>query len=132
MGGCSITRVATQGFSEIPDGARVAVVRPGITYYRVTVGGVPEPAPDWTESARQRFDAALVDYVAEHNMACSSPKEEDISDQLLEFTRLHSAVQVAFAPLLVVAWRLVCARASILPAGRRLNDMAPTSAHSSC
>lgn len=92
LSGCSITQVATQGFSEIPDGARVAIVRPDIKYYRVTAGGVPEPAPDWTESARQKFDVALADYVAQHGMDISSPKEEDIGDQLFEFTRLHSAV----------------------------------------
>jgi hypothetical protein len=92
MSGCSSTQQATQGFSEIPEGARVAIVRPDVKYYRVTAGGVPESAPDWTESARQKFDVALADYVAQNSMDISSPKEEDISDQLFEFTRLHSAV----------------------------------------
>lgn len=92
VSGCSITQVATQGFSEIPDDARIAIVRPDIKYYRVTAGGVPEPAPDWTEAARQQFDAALADYVSQNRMNISSPKEEDIDDQLFEFTRLHTAV----------------------------------------
>jgi hypothetical protein len=92
MSGCSITQVATQGFSEVPDGARVAIVRPDIKFYLVSTGGVPEPEPDWTAAAREKFDVALANYVALHNMKISSPAEEQISDTLFEYTRLHSAV----------------------------------------
>lgn len=92
MSGCSVTQVATQGFSALPDSARVAIVQPDIKYYRITAGGVSEAAPDWTETARQKFDLALAAYVAQNAMNISAPDAENIGDTLFEFTRLHAAV----------------------------------------
>ena len=92
MSGCSVTQVATQGFSALPDSARVAIVQPDIKHYRITAGGVSEAAPDWTETARQKFDLALAAYVAQNAMNISVPDAENIGDTLFEFTRLHAAV----------------------------------------
>lgn len=92
LSGCATTQMATQGVNNLSGGARVAVIRPDIKYYRVTAGGVPELAPDWTESARREFDLAFADYVAEAKLQVSSPAADSISDELHEFSGLHSAV----------------------------------------
>lgn len=92
IGGCSTTHVATQNFSSIPESARVVVIQPDIKYYRVTAGGVPEPAPDWTETARRSFDRTFVDYIERSGMDVRRLGKEARSDAMVEFERLNSAV----------------------------------------
>lgn len=92
VGGCSSTNVATQNFSSIPESARVVVIQPDIKYYRITAGGVPEPAPDWTETARDSFDVAFADFVERSDMSVRILDKETRSDALVAFERLNSAV----------------------------------------
>lgn len=92
LGACSSTNVATQNFSSIPESARIVVVQPDIKYYRITAGGVPEPAPDWTEAARDSFDVAFADYVDRSDMAVRILDKEGRSDAMVAFERLNSAV----------------------------------------
>lgn len=90
--GCAANQIATDGFRGFPAGARVAVIRPNLKFYRVTAGGVTEPAPDWTQTARRHFDAALAAYVARAEIQISAPDKDSISDGLFDFARLHAAV----------------------------------------
>lgn len=92
LSGCAAVPVAPKEVYALPEGARVAVVRPDIKYYKVTANGIPEPAPDWTRTARKNFDSAFAAYVARSGIRISSPDPAGISESFFEFTRLHTAV----------------------------------------
>ncbi|MEM7080702.1 MAG: hypothetical protein AAF513_18945 [Pseudomonadota bacterium] len=92
ISGCTVTNVATQGFTAVPPGARVVVMPPDIKYYRVTASGISEPAPDWTDTARASFDDAFGDYIQRSNLNVSFADQNEMSEQAIEYDKLHSAV----------------------------------------
>ena len=92
LGGCTVSTVATQGFSAVPTGASVVVMPPDIKYYRVTASGIPEPAPDWTETARTAFDGAFNNYLNSVSFETGFADADEMSESAVEYDKLHSAV----------------------------------------
>lgn len=92
LSGCTVSNVATQGFTTVPDKARLLVMPPDIKYYRVTASGMSEPHAEWTEEARAAFDGAFNSFVADSNISLSRVSTEELSDIAVEYDKLHSAV----------------------------------------
>lgn len=92
LAGCTVANVATQGFSSVPAGASVVIMPPDIKYYRITASGIPEPAPDWTATARNEFDTALGNYIQSSSWDVSFKDGDGLSATAIEYDKLHSAV----------------------------------------
>lgn len=90
--GCAVVNVATAGFSTLPDRANLMLMPPDIKYFRVTASGITEPNADWTAEARQSFQNAFQNFVAENSLKVSEVANDGLSDVAVEYDRLHSAV----------------------------------------
>lgn len=94
LSACTTTsNVSTNStFSGISE-QNILLMTPDIKYFRVTASGITEPNADWTETAQSNFNQALDNYTATENLSLlKSNDSEQVSDLLVEYDRLHSAV----------------------------------------
>ena len=92
LAGCTVSNVATQGFSAIPAEARLVLMPPDIKYYRITASGITEPQSEWTDTARASFDAAFQAFTADSDLPFELLDRSDMSDLAVDYDKLHSAV----------------------------------------
>ena len=92
LGGCTVSNVATQGFSALPPDNQLVLMPPDIKYYRITASGITEPQTEWTEEARSAFGAAFADLNFSSELPVMAVDRTDMSDLAVEYDTLHSAV----------------------------------------
>lgn len=91
LAGCATSNVATQGFTRLESG-RVLLMPPDIKYYRITASGITEPHAQWTDQARTAFDDAFAGFASDAGIDYESTNRDELSDELVDYDRLHSAV----------------------------------------
>jgi hypothetical protein len=79
------------GFTELPKGAKVAIMPSDIELFEVGVGAVPEPKAEWTEAATKYFTAALKARYKTYGLATLdvSPAQ---ADEYAELIAVYTAV----------------------------------------
>lgn len=92
LSGCVSVDLAKQNFEAIPAKSHLVLMPPDIKYYKVTAGGILEPAADWSLQARQSFDQAIDAVVSELSEAVSFERATELEDAALEYDKLHRAI----------------------------------------
>ena len=83
-----------EGFSKLPQGARIALLPVDIELFEISAGGVAEPRADWTRTALRHVKDLLRERKAKIG-AQVVDLEDDGSEQVAELNRLHGAVGTA-------------------------------------
>lgn len=94
LSGCAITQNVQRidRLESVGEDPRILLMPPDITYYLVTMGGVPEPNAEWTKAAQENFVAAVNQYAAAHGTDIKILNELNLSPREIQYERLHSAV----------------------------------------
>jgi len=94
LAGCATTQNIQQidRLDSVGENPRVLLMPPDIRYYLVTVGGVPEPHAEWTEAARNNFQAAVQNYAAGRGTDLQTLSDADMTPVEVSYTELHRAV----------------------------------------
>ena len=94
LAGCTMSEqiTPTSHAVSIPSGARVLLFEPDIKYYLMSAGGVPEPQPDWTQSARSNFVSAARAELSNQGLVMQAVDPALPDDDVIEYTKLHNAV----------------------------------------
>jgi len=99
--GCAVSRQATPptagGGEAIAAGARVLLIESDIKFYVITAGGVAEPQPDWTETARTNFVSATRRELAAHGHDLVTTNPDAPDERLISYEKLHQAVAQTIA-----------------------------------
>ncbi len=74
--------------------ARILLVDPDIKFYVLTAGGVPEPQPDWTDTAERNFLNAARSETELRGANIQIMDESIIDESLVAYEKLHQAVGV--------------------------------------
>lgn len=84
-------RNLAEGFSRLPNNAKVAIMPTDIELFSISAGGVPEPKADWTEAASKHFKAALIAKKKSLGATTVELSEQD-ADAVAEVNTLHAAI----------------------------------------
>jgi len=72
---------------------KILIMNPDVKYYLLTVGGVPQPQAEWTESARNNFSTSLNAFAKERGVnAITSNDSDQLTDTEISYQKLYSAV----------------------------------------
>ena len=97
LAGCASSGTTKQidKLETLAEKPRILIMTPDVKYYLITVGGVPEPNAEWTESARINFSTSLLDYADEHRITAITLNQQDqLSDEEISYQKLYSAVGI--------------------------------------
>ena len=94
LSACATTQNVQQidRLESVGENPRILLMPPDIRYYLVTVGGVPEPHAEWTEAARNNFQAAVQDYAAGRGTDLRTLSDADLTPVEISYSELHRAV----------------------------------------
>jgi hypothetical protein len=98
-------QVLADGFSRIPEGARIVAMPLDVELYAITAGGVAEPKAEWTGKGRANLAAALAARAAEGHAALRVLTEAE-AEPYAELRHLHAAVADAILIHHLGSWRL--------------------------
>jgi len=92
--GCTATQQVAQveTLTGLEGSARILLFEPDIKFYLLTAGGVSEPQPDWTETARRNFLGAAREHATEQKLNLRVLDTAIADETLTQYEKLHQAV----------------------------------------
>ena len=83
-----------EGFSKLPEGARVVLMPMDVELFSISGGGVLEPQAEWTENALKHLKTAY--YAKKQDLKADLSEMSDEPDEAIDdLNRLHGAVGTA-------------------------------------
>jgi hypothetical protein len=79
------------GFVALPGDSRLVIMPVDVELYSLSAGGVPEPKADWTASALENMNKALLEKAGRLGLATTAMDEAG-ADEFAEQVGLHAAV----------------------------------------
>jgi len=92
--GCTATQQVTkvETLSTLDGSAKILLFEPDIKFYLLTAGGISEPQPDWTETARTNFLTAARAHASQHSPNLRVVDTAIADESVTQYEKLHQAV----------------------------------------
>jgi hypothetical protein len=84
------------GFSELPKAAKIVIMPVDVELFSLSMGGVPEPRADWTETALGHMKATMTKRVSGSGLD-ATVLEDAAADEFAEQIGLHAAIAQSIA-----------------------------------